>query len=637
VIRIIKGTPDTGIAVPPAMPPGGIQVSIVSVVAGLVQALAASVSSNYWKPGGNNISSGSTNFGLTNVAPLGIITAGVKRAEFTGDGDALFYGANASFKRYIRNTAGQFKLNIENPYTNIYAEPSNPIQLVSSGNRPSIIFDPTAGTGLFSNNLTSNNIINPTAALELSHRYKGFLPSRIPTSARDSIINPAKALLIYNTTIDSFQYYNSGWKNLGESAGGTPTPAWGLTGTSGTNPLINYIGTRDNVPFRIRVNDDTAATFGTLYNISFGASAVASGFASTAMGLGSIANETASTAMGNNTVASGVISTAMGQNTVADGQIATAMGSITRARGDASTSMGIGTYSKSAYSLSIGRFNDTSDVFNDTIRLFSIGNGSTAGLGRSNILTVTNYGVAIGTITPDSSFTNQLGLWSKRGVRFSGLEQSPFDTSNYKPVVVNSSGTLSKMNWPAGGGGGSGTVTSITAGLYLSGGTITSSGTINIDTSASGLSGKYLRRGDSITNVGYTTLYQHNKTRDSLPILASGTYSPTITSVANLDAVSISSCQFLRVGNTVTVSGEITSDPTTAAGTLTRARFTLPIASNLTASAQCSGNANIGISGTAALGAAIKGDATNDQAEIAFGATYTSSLTYNFSFTYQVL
>ena len=45
----------------------------------------------------------------------------------------------------------------------------------------------------------------------------------------------------------------------------------------------------------------------------------------------------------------------------------------------------------------------------------------------------------------------------------------------------------------SGGGGGSGTVTSIATGYGLSGGTITTNGTLTADTSVSGLSGKYLR------------------------------------------------------------------------------------------------------------------------------------------------
>ena len=70
--------------------------------------------------------------------------------------------------------------------------------------------------------------------------------------------------------------------------------------------------------------------------------------------------------------------------------------------------------------------------------------------------------VGIGASTPDSLLTVELGIRGKRGARFDGLPTFS-DTTNYKPVVINSSGTLYKATyWPAGNsvnlvfGGGSG-------------------------------------------------------------------------------------------------------------------------------------------------------------------------------------
>ena len=64
--------------------------------------------------------------------------------------------------------------------------------------------------------------------------------------------------------------------------------------------------------------------------------------------------------------------------------------------------------------------------------------------------------VGIGASTPDSLLTVELGIRGKRGARFDGLPTFS-DTTNYKPVVINSSGTLYKATyWPAGGGGSSG-------------------------------------------------------------------------------------------------------------------------------------------------------------------------------------
>ena len=86
-------------------------------------------------------------------------------------------------------------------------------------------------------------------------------------------------------------------------------------------------------------------------------------------------------------------------------------------------------------------------------------------------------------VNGDSKFTDS--------VKMSGL-LSKTDTTVNKPLAIDASGNVVKMSsW--GSGGGSGTVTSVATGYGLSGGTITTSGTLIADTSISGLSGKYVR------------------------------------------------------------------------------------------------------------------------------------------------
>lgn len=119
--------------------------------------------------------------------------------------------------------------------------------------------------------------------------------------------------------------------------------------------------------------------------------------------------------------------------------------------------------------------------------------------------------------------------------------------------------------------------------------------------------------------------------------LASGTYSPTITSVANLDSVSISTCVYQRNGSVVNVSGEITIDPTAGGGTLTRARFTLPVASNFGNSWNCNGVATISAAATIPATGGITADTTNDQAELSFPANFTSSVTLKFTMQYIII
>lgn len=113
-----------------------------------------------------------------------------------------------------------------------------------------------------------------------------------------------------------------------------------------------------------------------------------------------------------------------------------------------------------------------------------------------------------------------------------------------------------------------------------------------------------------------------------------GTYTPTLTNVANLDASTAYECQYMRVGNTVTVSGKVDIDPTLPA-TSTQLGISLPIASNLGAVEDCAGTAFA--SGIANQGAAILGDATNNRAQLQYISGDTTNQAMYFTFTYQVI
>lgn len=86
---------------------------------------------------------------------------------------------------------------------------------------------------------------------------KGLLLPRLTTAQRNAIANPAKGLLIFNTTTNEVQ------TNVGTPASPswstTPAAGWNLTGNAGTNPATNFIGTTDNQPLVIRANNAEAA------------------------------------------------------------------------------------------------------------------------------------------------------------------------------------------------------------------------------------------------------------------------------------------------------------------------------------------------------------------------------------------
>lgn len=134
--------------------------------------------------------------------------------------------------------------------------------------------------------------------------------------------------------------------------------------------------------------------------------------------------------------------------------------------------------------------------------------------------------------------------------------------------------------------------------------------------------------------VGTNGLLLSGTVLDTALVLDSGTYTPTLVNVANLDASTAFVCQYMRVGNVVTVSGRVQVDPTTIA-TSTVLRLSLPIPSSLTAPTQCSGVAYCPT--LAAEGAAILGDTTNDAAAMQWVTGSTTNRSMQFTFTYLII
>lgn len=117
--------------------------------------------------------------------------------------------------------------------------------------------------------------------------------------------------------------------------------------------------------------------------------------------------------------------------------------------------------------------------------------------------------------------------------------------------------------------------------------------------------------------------------------LAAGVYTPTRSAEANLDAnVTMTEAQYMRVGNTVTVSGRFTADPTLTA-TTTSFEITLPVASNIGAAEDAAGVAFCG--NIAGQGAEVIGVVANDTAKVQWKASDITSQIWSYTFTYQVI
>lgn len=116
-------------------------------------------------------------------------------------------------------------------------------------------------------------------------------------------------------------------------------------------------------------------------------------------------------------------------------------------------------------------------------------------------------------------------------------------------------------------------------------------------------------------------------------IITSGTYTPTLTNVTNVDASTAYTCQYTRIGSMVTVSGKVTIDPN--ATSATELGMSLPIASNLANEEELGGTAADNANNNHAV--RIKADTTNNRAAFVFTPSGNGSADYSFIFMYQII
>jgi hypothetical protein len=118
-----------------------------------------------------------------------------------------------------------------------------------------------------------------------------------------------------------------------------------------------------------------------------------------------------------------------------------------------------------------------------------------------------------------------------------------------------------------------------------------------------------------------------------LPVLESGTYTPVLTALSNVDVLVANECQYMRVGNVVTVSGIIQVDAT-ASATLTTVSCSLPIASTFTEESNLGGTGSYkALFSTNVIFSIYAG---NNYAEFRAYPTTTGNMLVPFSFTYQI-
>lgn len=138
--------------------------------------------------------------------------------------------------------------------------------------------------------------------------------------------------------------------------------------------------------------------------------------------------------------------------------------------------------------------------------------------------------------------------------------------------------------------------------------------------------------GNSMVAGSQGTVSSVATSTSSISIPGATLYTPTLTGRLNVaSSTANAQTQYKKDGNTVTVYGQVTVTPSASGDT--QLGISLPVASNFTATQDCSGVAAEGF----AVGAArIFGDAAHDEATLEFSAPDAAARVFSFSFQYQV-
>ena len=133
----------------------------------------------------------------------------------------------------------------------------------------------------FAQNVAINedgSLPDPKAILDIKSGTKGILIPRLGSAARQSIVAPPKGLLVYDKDLNAFYYSNGSWVIISgdttysyswqKLATGTN---WGLSGSSGFNSNYRnpFLGTTNNAPLNIRVNNQTSGCIDPVYFNTF--------------------------------------------------------------------------------------------------------------------------------------------------------------------------------------------------------------------------------------------------------------------------------------------------------------------------------------------------------------------------------
>ena len=315
---------------------------------------------------------------------------------------------------------------------------------------------------------------HPSAVLDITSADKGILIPRISTTARIGIISPAKGLMVYDSTVKSFYFYDGlAWTNVGNSqlekitengkigyrilgrdtanVGNIGNAAIDLskqtianntTGATGDNSLAIGLNTTASGTQAMAMGDGSIA-YGP-NAVAIGQQTIAYNNFSLAMGYRTGASGTGSVASGFQSLATGDFSNASGFNTISPGLASAAFGNNSISLGYASVSMGDSTKAQSYAEVAIGSNNTrytAASIFDNNIadRAFvvGIGNGLPGNINEKNdgLIVYKNGTIELDTLTTAPAITNNRLFVQNKKLRYNGLI---LNTSELEKITENS-------------------------------------------------------------------------------------------------------------------------------------------------------------------------------------------------------
>ncbi len=107
----------------------------------------------------------------------------------------------------------------------------------------------------------NTNLPDTSAVLDISSTDKGLLMPRMSTAQKEAIVNPATGLIVYDTTLNSFVFYNGvAWVSFGVSGASSSSTGWAEykdgTYTSARPLTIAARGTGGLSPNKVTLSND---------------------------------------------------------------------------------------------------------------------------------------------------------------------------------------------------------------------------------------------------------------------------------------------------------------------------------------------------------------------------------------------